>query len=1118
VGRVAQHLASLQAKGERENQVVSQLVSLASIAYTLQGGREAMEERLAVVVSSVEELVERLKQYEQKQTAREGFYQGNTKTSNLKPELLIGGEAGESFIKIVTQNRELDRLAQLWVSGVEIDWQLLYLDETPTRISLPTYPFERKRYWVGEYAKDQKEKLEPLQPPNQRQDQQNGGKLVLKPTHPIALSQVDDLAKNRPAVTKMLSETDLIPGEVIRHEKRDQPETIVSKTAGLSEFDIRHKVQDLLKSTLYLDSNVDEQKPFNELGMDSITGVEFAKTINQTFSIMMKIGKLYDYPTVKDLSDYIVSLLKEAQVEPMTNDEGQEQVNLSQIILPKLEAKQSEQSREKQLAQAAASQASKETDVAVIGMSGRFPGAATLEEYWHNLKEGICSITEIPPDRWDVTRYYDPNPANPAKSYSKWGGFLADIDKFDPLFFSISPAEAEMMDPQQRLVLEEAYHALEQAGYGQRSTARRSCGLYVGLMGGSEYLSHLTQTHLAQAMMGNAGSILAGRVAYAFDLQGPVITVDTACSSSLVAVDMACKSLINQEAELMLAGGVTLYLTEQPYLGMSKALMLSAEGLCKTFDNRADGFVPGEGVGFVVLKLLSQAIADGDTIYGVIKGSGVNQDGKTNGLTAPNVKSQRELQLAIYQKYGIDPSEISYVETHGTGTKLGDPIEVEALTESFRTHTEARQYCAVGSVKTNIGHTSAAAGVAGLIKVLLSLKHGQIPPSLHFDQENEHIGFKDTPFYVNTELKPWQPIGGRPRLAAVSSFGFSGTNAHVVIEEYASQVSGVRCQVSGEGPQLIVLSARNEERLREYVARLLAYLEQVSSLPLAEQALGGREGTLAIEQTLREMVSGIMGVAPPEIEFEQQFEGYGFDPVQLSRLKTMVEEWYHCELPITLFSRDTSVASVEQYISSFEAEGEPINQATPQLALSLVSIAYTLQVGREAMDSRLALVVSSVEELVEALRQYEQKQTAIEGLYRGNARKSTLKSELLLGGEAGDAFIRIAIRNREFDRLAQLWVTGVEIEWGLLYGEKKPGRISLPTYPFARERYWIPALKNENDRSKTVARDEPTGSRKMVLLAKEWVATQISQNKRADHQGRVAILATVKTRLLAEEL
>ncbi|MCP4996510.1 MAG: hypothetical protein GY934_22450 [Gammaproteobacteria bacterium] len=322
VGRITHRLAALQAEGERENKVISHPgLSLTNIAYTLQVGREAMEERLALVVSSVEELVERLRRHEQAhhydqiQTSIKRIYRGNTKTSSPNSELFLGGEAGEAFIRIAINNRELEQLAQLWVSGVEIEWALLYGQHSPRRISLPTYPFERKRYWVGEHPKDRKERIAPLQLQNQRQDQQNGGKLVLKPTHTMALLQVNDQAKNQPAATKMLLETDLVSGDVVRQDNQGQPETIGQETSGPSAFTIRNRVKELLISTLYLEANVDEEKPFNELGMDSITGVEFVKVINQTFSVNMKLGKLYDYPTIRELSTYLSGLIQAADIQ-----------------------------------------------------------------------------------------------------------------------------------------------------------------------------------------------------------------------------------------------------------------------------------------------------------------------------------------------------------------------------------------------------------------------------------------------------------------------------------------------------------------------------------------------------------------------------------------------------------------------------------------------------------------------------------------------------------------------------------------------------------------------------------------------------------------------------------
>jgi polyketide synthase PksN len=289
-------------------------------------------------------------------------------------------------------------------------------------------------------------------------------------------------------------------------------------------------------------------------------------------------------------------------------------------------------------------------------------------------------------------------------------------------------------------------------------------------------------------MWGNLNSVIPARIAYYLNLQGPAVALDTACSSSLVAIHMACQSLRSGETDMALAGGVSIQSTHQFHVSATSAGMLSPSGRCHTFDDRADGFVPGEGVGVVVLKRLSHALADGDHVYGVIRGSAINQDGATNGITAPSALSQERLETEVYEKFGVDPAQIQMVEAHGTGTKLGDPIEYRALTRAFRTFTDKRQYCAIGSIKTNLGHTVGAAGVAGVLKILLALKHKKIPPSLHFEKGNSNIAFEDSPFFVNTTLREWQAEPGARRCAAVSSFGFSGTNAHLVIEEAPAPV------------------------------------------------------------------------------------------------------------------------------------------------------------------------------------------------------------------------------------------------------------------------------------------------------------------------------------------
>ena len=424
-------------------------------------------------------------------------------------------------------------------------------------------------------------------------------------------------------------------------------------------------------------------------------------------------------------------------------------------------------------------------EIAVVGMSARFPGADDVDELWDNLRHGVSSTREVPASRWANERFFDPDPSRLDATYCKFGAFLDDIDRFDASFFDFSGKEAAQTDPQQRLFLEEAYKALESAGYPRDAIEGQRCGVFVGV-GPSEYLTRMNKAGAlkhAQAFWGNEASVLTARIAYFLNLKGPSVAINTACSSSLVALHLACQSLLSGESHIALAGGVFLALAPDYFVVASNGNMLSPEGKCKTFDDGANGFGPGEGVGVLVLKPLARALEDGDHIYGVIQGSAINQDGKTNGITAPSSLSQTEVELAAYERAGIDAGTIGYVEAHGTGTKLGDPIEIEALTNSFRKYTDRKQFCPIGSIKTNIGHTAAAAGIAGIIKILLAFRHRQIPASLNYQSPNRYIDFENSPFFVNTEAREWIPEPGELRRAVVSSFGFSGTNAHVVLEE-----------------------------------------------------------------------------------------------------------------------------------------------------------------------------------------------------------------------------------------------------------------------------------------------------------------------------------------------
>lgn len=423
-------------------------------------------------------------------------------------------------------------------------------------------------------------------------------------------------------------------------------------------------------------------------------------------------------------------------------------------------------------------------DIAVIGISCHFPDAKNISELWDNLSKGKDSIKEISSDRWKENNFGFFCCPNIHQSDYRWGGFISGIEFFDPLFFNISPREAELMDPQQRLFLQHAWKCIEDAGYCPNDLKKKSCGVFIG-GNTSDYQTRFAENEDLDPYIitGNSSSILAARISYFLDLKGPSITIDTACSSSLIAAHLACESIRSGTCEIAIAGGVMIMPTPHIYINFDKAGMISPTRRCKTFDQHADGFVPGEGTGAILLKPLKKAINDEDYIYGVIKGSEINQDGKTNGITAPSALSQQELECKVYDKYNINPESITYIETHGTGTKLGDPIEIQALTNAFRKYTAKNQFCAIGSIKTNIGHTLASAGIAGLIKVLLCLDHKKIPASLHFKRANEYIKFEQSPFYVNTQFCSWTQKNDFPRRAAVSSFGFSGTNCHMIVEE-----------------------------------------------------------------------------------------------------------------------------------------------------------------------------------------------------------------------------------------------------------------------------------------------------------------------------------------------
>ena len=480
--------------------------------------------------------------------------------------------------------------------------------------------------------------------------------------------------------------------------------------------------------------------------------------------------------------------------------------------------------------------------IAIVGLACRFPGGAdSPEAYWQLLANGVDAVTEVPPERWDINQYYDPDPDASGKMYARHGGFLKNVAGFDSWFFRISPREAQSLDPQHRLLLEVAWEALEDAGVapdGQKGTAT---GVFIGLTT-NDYAQLLMREGEGRGLdafffTGNPANAAAGRLAYAFGFQGPALAIDTACSSSLVAVHQACASLRAGECRSALAGGVNLVLAPENTIAVCRTRALSPDGRCRTFDRGANGFVRSEGCGLVVLKRLSDAIADGDLIRAVIRGSAVNQDGASSGFTVPNGPAQ---QAVIRQALGdTPPGDIDYLEAHGTGTALGDPIEVGAAAAVLGQNRDPSRPLYIGSVKTNIGHTEAAAGIAALIKTVLALEHGEIPPHLHCHDPNPLIPWDTLPVRVPQIRTPW-PSSARPRLAGASAFGASGTNAHVVLEEAPTAVPATR--TVDRTHHLLALSAKRQDALVELTARYRDHLATAKGVDLGDVCYSAATG------------------------------------------------------------------------------------------------------------------------------------------------------------------------------------------------------------------------------------------------------------------------------------
>lgn len=568
-------------------------------------------------------------------------------------------------------------------------------------------------------------------------------------------------------------------------------------------FNTENKVSHICSEVLGFDE-IDVQESFFDMGADSIILTQVFEKLDKLFPGKLSISKLFSHPSVSKLARYIYQ---------------EENDQLKEGLDSGFDRRENESDR----------------DIAIIGMSARFPAASDIGEFWGNVQNGMDCVGVFPEgrkkDAYDYLRFNNVNDDN--INFIE-ASYLDEIDKFDYRFFRLSPREASLMDPNQRLLLETAYSAIEDAGYGGSKLAGSKTGMYIGFSNDIKdtYVKLIMDTDpstLSVSVPGNLPSLIPSRISYFLDLKGPSMLIDTACSSSLVAMHIACNALRNGECDTAIAGGVKIHLL--PLADRAKIGIESSDNKTKAFDDFSDGTGIGEGVAAVVLKPLSKALADGDNIYAVVKGSSINQDGSSVGITAPNAKAQTDVILDAWRDAGVDPETISYIEAHGTGTKLGDPIEIEGIQEAFRRHTGKKQFCAVSTVKTNIGHLYESSGIAGLIKAVMSLKYKKLAPLVHFRNPNHKIDFEESPVYINDRLLEWE-TENVPRRCGISSFGFSGTNCHVVLEE-APEYKKERSNTS-HSLNIFTVSAKSEESLVELAGLYGKYLGRYSDEDLCD--------------------------------------------------------------------------------------------------------------------------------------------------------------------------------------------------------------------------------------------------------------------------------------------
>jgi 3-oxoacyl-(acyl-carrier-protein) synthase/acyl carrier protein len=666
----------------------------------------------------------------------------------------------------------------------------------------------------------------------------------------------------------------------------------------------------LIGATLQMPlERIEADTPLENYGIDSVIVMQLTGELEKSFGSLSKT-LLYEHQTIEELAEYFVQK-HSAQLRTLLGMEEKTAVPSKAPAKPV-----SNPSRNgRNLPPARVSSRKKRSDfvaadaqeIAVIGISGRYPLARNADEFWENLKAGKDCVTEIPQERWDHSLYFDPEKGRTGKSYSKWGGFLEGIDEFDPLFFNISPREALYMDPQERLFLETVWKLLEGSGYTRESLHQR----YQGKVG--VYVGSMYQQYGSLA----SRSAIANRVSYCFGLQGPSMAIDTMCSSAVVAIHTACNDLLRGDCLMAIAGGVNLSTHPAKYVTLSEGQLIGSRPESRSFA-AGDGYLPSEAVGAVLLKPLSLAIAEKDNILAVIKGSTVNHNGRSNGYSVPNPNTQAQLIEHVLAKCGVDARTISYVEAAAAGSALGDPMELAALNKAFEKSTTDRQFCAIGSVKSNLGHAEAASGMTQFMKVVLQMQNHQLAPSIHLGPLNPNLKFDDTPFFLQQTNREWTrpvvSVDGQereyPRRAILNSFGAGGTNACLLVEEYLPPArKSHEDSNSGNRPQVIILSAKNPDRLAAMVRQMLEHIKKHPEISLANLAYTLQLGREAMNSRLAMVVNSHEELVKGLDAYLSDFEGRG-----------------GVEAFIPLFAADTTDQSVLKKLTTGKA-GEMLVQA-----------------------------------------------------------------------------------------------------------------------------------------------------------------------------------------------